>query len=405
MSVTYQKLYATLASAVPEKAAHFGWSFQNVTAISTNQSNNDISRASRIYETLLERQNVDMVHGRAFFVDAHTVGVGEERYRADKILIATGGQPFVPEIPGTEFISVSDDFFRWTTVPASVTVVGGGYIGVELASILSRLGAQVSLVHRGERLLRGFDEDIRTEFTQRMADSNIDLRLQTQVEQVTSNGEMLSVQLTEAHSIACEKVIFATGRTPNTKNLNLQAAGIEIDDRNAIIVDENFQTTAPHVFAVGDVINRVQLTPVALAEAMQVVDILTRNPRKPLDYTLVPTAVFSHPEIATVGLTEADAQNENRRIEVYEARFRPLHEAMAQREQRAYLKMIVCAETGLVLGCHMLGEHAAEIIQGMAVALTAGATKDHFDRTLGIHPTIAEEWVTLRTPRKTDEKA
>ena len=400
-----KKLYAHAAHYREwfEGARGFGWSRQSGThdwSLLKNGTDEYIARLNGIYANLLTNSGVELYAGFAHFVSEHEVLVDQITLSGKHFLIATGSKAVKPRLPGIELAGDSNTFFQWAQRPNTVVIVGGGYIGVELACILDGLGSCVHLIHRGDMPLRGFDQDIRERLTKHLDDSTIDLRLNTEIQSITQGDERKIVHLSNQSKLEVDEIIFATGRKPNTDGLNLTAAGVTLSTSGAIHVDDQFRTNVPHIFAVGDVIDRMQLTPVALAEAMAVVGHLSQNERQPLDYSLVPTAVFCSPNVGTVGLTEKTAIDRGHQITIYESSFRPLHHSLPKNTDRVYMKMIVDADDDRVLGCHMLGENAGELIQGLAVALQSGATKGHFDRTIGIHPTMAEEWVTMRTPRE-----
>ncbi len=399
-----KKLYAH-ASHYHERLAAakgFGWTIStqshswNELKLGTDRY---IERLNGIYSKLLQNSGVTTYCGVASFVSPTEVAVGNERISGHHFLIATGSSAVKPNIPGAELGVDSNAFFEWSTRPNRVVVVGGGYIGVELAGILNGLGAETTLIHRGSHLLRGFDHDIRNRLTDATERSGIALHLETEVQSIETVEVGRRVHLTTGESVEADEVIFATGRRPNIASLNLKAAGVELSSRGAIDVDAHYCTNISHIYAVGDVIDRMQLTPVALAEAMQVVSHLKGQTRLALNYDCVPTAVFSSPNVGTVGLSERSAVERGHTVQIFESSFRPLHHSLPNNTERVYMKIVVDADTDVVLGCHMLGEEAGEIIQGLAVAIQAGATKSHFDQTIGIHPTMAEEWVTMRTPR------
>jgi glutathione reductase (NADPH) len=399
-----KKLYAHASHYhdVIKAAAGFGWRLSaEPHSWSELKSGSDryIERLNGIYGTLLENAGVTTYSGFASFTSSTSISVGEQEISGTNFLIATGSRPMKPAIPGVDLAVDSNTFFGWADRPQRVVVVGGGYIGVELAGILNGLGTVVTLIHRGEHLLRGFDQDIRTRLTESTNRTGITLELSTEVTRIEQQGVDRVVHLTNGGIVEADEVVFATGRRPNLESLNVDRAGIVLNKRGAVEVDEHYRTNLEHIYAVGDVIDRMQLTPVALAEGMQVVSHLTGESRTPINYDLIPTAVFSEPNVGTVGLSEAAAVAQDFQIQVFESSFRPLHHSLPNNPERVYMKTIVDTQTDRVLGCHMLGEQAGEIIQGLAVALTAGATKAHFDLTLGIHPTMAEEWVTMRTPR------
>ncbi len=399
-----KKLYAH-ASHYQERldaASGFGWSV-SVDAHAWNElkSGTDryIARLNGIYGKLLTNAGVTTYSGLARFSSPTEIMVNDERIAGHHFLIATGSSAVKPAIPGIEYAVDSNAFFEWTDRPDRVVVVGGGYIGVELAGILNGLGTSTTLVHRGAQLLRGFDQDIRTRLTDATARNGISLHLETEIRSIELVNGVRVVQLSDGRKVEADQVVFATGRRPNVAPLNLSAAGVALTSKGAIHVDESYRTNISHIYAVGDVIDRMQLTPVALAEAMQVVAHLQGQERPPINYDRVPTAVFSSPNVGTVGLSEHSAIERGHTVRIFESSFRPLHHSLPNNTERVYMKTIVDADTDTVLGCHMLGEEAGEIIQGFAVAIQAGATKAHFDQTIGIHPTMAEEWVTMRTAR------
>lgn len=386
-----------------EDAGPYGWNVGEADfdwARLVENKNREISRLNGIYENLLVNAGVKIIEGHARFIDPHTVEVGEKRYTAEKILIATGSWPSVPPIPGAELAVSSNEMFHLKQFPKRVVIAGGGYIAVEFAGIMHGMGAEVVLVHRGPMVLRGFDEDIRKALTEAMGARGIDMRMSTTVERVSrQDDETLELGLSDGRTVSGDLALAAVGRHPNTQNLGIENAGVNLDKNGAVIVDDYFRTNQPHIFALGDIINRVTLTPVALSEAVAFVETQFRQREIIVDYDNIPSAVFSHPPIGTVGLTEDRARDRFGEVDVYESGFRALKNTVSGRAERTYLKMIVDPKTDRVLGCHMIGPDAPEIIQGVAVALKAGATKTHFDSTVGIHPTSAEELVTLRNRR------
>jgi glutathione reductase (NADPH) len=325
-------------------------------------------------------------------------GDADRRYRARHILLATGGTPSVPPFPGRELVVTSDSMFDLTPFPKRLVVVGGGYIACEFASIFRGLGAAVTQLHRGDQVLRGFDDDVRRFIAQEVRKHGIDLRLHTDVASIQKNGDALAVSLRDGAVIEADTVLYATGRVPNVGGLGLDAAGLKPSPHGAVPVDAQYRTAVPSILAIGDVTARLQLTPVALAEAMVVVDALFGSGERRMDYELVPTAVFTHPSIGTVGLTEAQARERHARIRVFRSEFKPLKHTLSGNGERVLMKLLVDAESDRVVGLHMVGPDAGEIVQGFAVAMRAGATKADFDGTIGIHPTAAEEFVTMREP-------
>jgi len=334
--------------------------------------------------------------------DAHTVNVDGQRFTARHILVATGGRPEKPDVPGRELGITSDDFFHLKALPKRTVVLGGGYIAVELASILNGLGSEVTLVYRRERLLRNMDADLGVHLADEMAKQGIRLVFNASIESIeaaqASEDSVKNVRLTNGELLQAECILFATGRTPNTAGLGLEQAGVVLAKNGAVQVNGDFESSVPSILAVGDVIDRVALTPVALAEAMVVVARLFGRGERRMSYANIPTAVFSHPNIGTVGLSEEEARKEVGEVKIFKTDFKPLKNTLSRNTGRTFMKLVVDARSDRVLGVHMVGGDAGEVIQGFAVALQCGATKAQFDATIGIHPTSAEEFVTLRTP-------
>ena len=387
-----------------EQAQGFGWSlsgeakFDWPTLIANK--NREIERLNGIYRNLLEGSGVTLFEGHARLLDAHSVELGGQRYSARHILIATGGWPHIPQIPGHEHAIGSNEAFFLKQLPKRVLVVGGGYIAVEFASIFHGLGAQTSLLYRRELFLRGFDGAVREHLRQELSKRGLDLQFNSDIERIDKqpDGSLLAT-LRDGRVLETDCVFYATGRRPMLDNLGLENTAVELDERGYIKVDEHYQTSAPSILALGDVIGRVQLTPVALAEGMAVARRLFKPEEyRKVDYRTIPTAVFSLPNIGTVGLSEEQAREEGYRVDVYESRFRPMKLTLTECQERTLMKLVVDADSDRVLGCHMVGPEAGEIVQGLAVALKAGATKQIFDETIGVHPTAAEEFVTMRTP-------
>ena len=389
-----------------EDARSYGWQvsadgFDWPTLV--GNKNTEIERLNGIYERLLNNAGVEIHATRANVVDPHRVRVGTREYSCKYILVATGSWPTVPDFPGNEHAITSNEAFFLETLPARALVVGGGYIAVEFAGIFAGLGVDTTLVYRGPLFMRGFDDDIRTHLAEELRHKGIDLVFDATVAEIARtpeapDGDDLSVRLSNGDTRAAGLALFATGRQPNSTELGLENAGVETDARGAIVVDDYFQTSQPSIYALGDVIDRMQLTPVALAEGMAVARTLFLNEPSSVDYSDIATAVFSHPNVATVGLTEAQARERYKSVDIYKSEFRELKLTLTERRDRTFMKMIVDRETDRVVGIHMAGAHAGEIIQGLAVAIKAGATKADFDRTIGIHPTAAEEFVTMREP-------
>ena len=392
-------VYASEFSEDFKDSAGFGWTvgarnFNWQTLIANKDR--EIARLNGVYEKVLVDNGVRILRARATIADAHTVVVGSERLTARYILVATGGWPSTPSIPGGELAITSNEAFFLPQFPSRVILVGGGYIGVEFAGIFHGLGAKVTLVHRGELFLRGFDDDLRRMLATEMDKREIELRFNSQVERIEKLPRGIRATLIDGAALEADLIMFATGRTPNTHDLGLERAGVKLDYEGAVVVDSYSCSSVTNIYAVGDCTDRMQLTPVAIAEGQAVAETLFHgNPQTP-DYENVPTAVFCQPHIGTVGLTEAEARARYRAVDVYKSRFRPLKHTLGGREENSFMKLVVDRETDRVLGCHMLGDDAGEIIQGLAIALKCRATKAQFDATIGIHPTAAEEFVTMR---------
>ena len=402
-----KKLYSYAAHYAEafEEAAGFGWNVGKPSfdweRLKANRAQ-EIGRLNTVYQQLLLGAGVEIVTGWATLVDAHTVKVEGHRYSAKHILIATGGTPNVPAVGGHEHVVTSDQMFDLTPFPKRLLVVGGGYIACEFASIFNGLGAEVTLVQRGGRLLTGFDQDVSRFLDLEMRKAGVDVRLNAKVANIARTPGGLDVTLSQGGVVQADTVLYAVGRTPNTTGLGLEAAGIKATEKGAIVVDANFQTSVPSIYALGDVSTRLQLTPVALGEAMALVDHLfvpkEGRPARTMDYDFVPTAVFTHPNIGTVGETEASAREKYGDITVFRSEFRALKHTLSGSQERTLMKLIVDTASDRVVGLHMVGADAGEVVQGFAVAMKAGATKSVFDRTIGIHPTMAEEFVTMREP-------
>ncbi|MBP7064543.1 glutathione-disulfide reductase [Ferrovibrio sp.] len=383
-----------------QDAAGFGWSVGDTSfdwARLIANKDKEIGRLERIYRGLFENAGAKTYDGRARLVDAHTVEVAGQQITAGTILIATGGTPVKPEIPGAELMITSNEAFHLPEQPKRVVVLGGGYIAVEFAGIFNGLGSQVSLVYRGEQILRGFDDDVRNHLAAEIVKSGIDLRVKTDIvklEQATDGSLLL--HLGDGSSIACDAVMAATGRKPNTQGLGLEAVGVALDADGAVQVDAWSQSSVKHIYAVGDVTNRINLTPVAIREGHAFADTVFGNRPRQADHADVPSAVFSQPPVGSVGLTEAQARQRYSAVDIYRTSFKPMRHTLSGRDERILMKLVVDAASDRVLGAHMVGPEAGEIIQGIAIAIKAKATKADFDATVGIHPTAAEEFVTLR---------
>ncbi|MDD1507536.1 glutathione-disulfide reductase [Pseudomonas sp. CNPSo 3701] len=386
-----------------EHAEGFGWtpgqaSFSWPTLIANK--NREIERLNGIYRKLLVGSGVALVEGHARLLDEHGVEVDGKTYSAERILIATGGWPHVPEIPGHEHAINSNQAFFLEELPKRILVVGGGYIAVEFASIFNGLGAQTSLLYRGDLFLRGFDNSLRTHLHEELGKRGLDVQFNTDIARIDKQADgSLKATLKDGRTLEADCIFYATGRRPMLDNLGLENTSVSLDDKGYIEVDDEYQTSAPSILAIGDVIGRVQLTPVALAEGMAVARRLFKpDEYRKVDYRMIPTAVFSLPNIGTVGLSEEQAREAGHEVKIFESRFRPMKLTLTESDERTLMKLVVDAKTDRVLGCHMVGPDAGEIVQGLAVALKAGATKQVFDETIGVHPSAAEEFVTLRTP-------
>ncbi len=392
-----------------EDAAGFGWQVGGAAfdwARLIANKDREIDRLEGVYERLLQESGVEVLRGHGRLLDAHRVhvetadGEGERTLSAETILIATGGRPVFPPGAGWEHGITSNEAFHLERLPERIVVYGGGYIAVEFAGIFNGLGARVTQIYRGPQILRGFDDDVRDTLAGELVKKGIDLRVETLIDRIEKADGYLEVHLSDGEILDCDTVMAATGRTPNTENLGLDAAGVALDDKGAVKVDAFSQTSQPNVYAVGDVTDRINLTPVAIQEAMAFVDTVFRNNPRAMDHADVPSAVFSQPPVATVGLTEAQAREQAGALDLYRSTFRPLKHTLSGRDERTMMKLIVARDSQKVLGAHMVGLDAAEIIQGVAIAIKMGATKADFDATVGIHPTAAEEFVTMREPVK-----
>jgi glutathione reductase (NADPH) len=395
-------VYASRFHGEFEDAAGFGWTVPHATfdwATLIANKDKEIARLEAAYGSLLAKSGVKVVKNRATLVDAHTVQVTNgDRVRAAHVLISTGGTPsYGDKIPGIEHAISSNEAFHLPELPRRVVIQGGGYIAVEFAGIFAGLGAHVTLVYRGENILRGFDDDVRQHLRKDMEKHGIRVVTGRTITAIEQTGTHYSVQLSSGNHIPADKVMFATGRVPNIAKLGLKEAGVEIAKNGGIAVDEYSRTTAPNVYAVGDVTNRINLTPVAIREGHAFADTVFGGKSTIVDHANVPTAVFSEPEVGAVGLTETQARAQLAQTDVFKSMFRPLKATLSGRDTTVLLKLIVDGQTGRMVGCHIVGEGAAEMVQLAAVAVKMRATKADFDATMALHPTIAEELVTMRT--------
>jgi glutathione reductase (NADPH) len=410
-----KKLYSYAAHYAEafEESHGYGWNAATPRldwGLLKQNRRNELQRLNGVYLKLLTGSAVEVINGRARLLDAHAVAIDgsahgggtPRRLTARHILIATGGRPQVPDLPGRDYVLTSNEIFDLDPFPGRLVVIGGGYIACEFASIFNGLGARVTQLYRGPQLLRGFDDDVRRFLGGEMTRKGVDLRLGAQIAAIERTRAGLQVTLQDGTGIEVDAVLGATGRVPNVEGLGLESAGVAQGPDGAVLVDQDYRTSVPSIYAVGDVTARVQLTPVALGEAMVVVDHLLGpppgRPPRSMDYECIPTAVFTHPSVGTVGMTEAQARAALGEVAVYRSEFKALKHTLSGSSERTLMKLIVDVATDRVVGLHMVGAEAGEIVQGFAVAMKAGATKAVFDATIGIHPTVAEEFVTMREP-------
>ncbi|MFC7334481.1 glutathione-disulfide reductase [Rhodocista pekingensis] len=394
-------VYAAQYAHDMEDAAGYGWAVGGRTHDWSRliaAKDTEIARLNGIYRRLLEGAGVTLFEGRARVVDPHTVEVAGQRVTAERILIATGGWPELPDEPGArEYGITSNEVFHLERFPERVVVAGGGYIATEFACMFNGLGAKVRQLYRGKQILRGFDRDVREFLTEELVKSGIDLRLNTVIKRIEKAGDCLMAELSDGRSIECDAVVYAIGRRPMSRGIGLEEAGVALDAAGAVIVDGGYRTSVPSIYALGDVTNRVNLTPVAIAEGHALADTLFGGNPRDVCYDNIPTAVFSIPPVATCGLTEEEARQRLGAVDIYRTTFKPMRHQLSGRDQRTLMKLVVDRASQRVVGCHMVGADTPEMIQGVAVAMNAGATKQVFDRTIGLHPTAAEEFVTMRT--------
>ena len=395
-------VYASRFADEFEDAAGFGWTVPKPEfhwpALIHNKDR-EIARLEAAYTTTLERYKVDLVKSRAVLADANTVRLTAtgETVRARYILIATGGWPYNgPEIPGLEHVISSNEAFHLEQLPKRILIQGGGYIAVEFAGIFNGLGSQVTLIYRGENILRGFDDDVREHLRHEMTLRGIDVQCGKTVTGVQPSGDDYVVRLSDGTSVEVDKVMFAIGRRPNTADLGLAVAGVDLGRFGRIAVDEYSRSSVPHIYAVGDVTDRVALTPVAIREGHAFADTVFGGRPTAVNHSGVPTAVFSEPEVGVVGLTEAEACAQLAKVDIYKTVFRPMKATLSGRNTRSFMKLVVDGVTDRVVGCHIVGPDAGELIQALGIAVKMRATKADFDATMAVHPTAAEELVTLR---------
>ena len=413
-----KKLYSYAAHYAEgfHESAGYGWEGEaprlNWATLKANRAK-EISRLNGVYGNLLRGSGVTVFNGFARIDGEHAITLatlhadgspGHQHFTAKNILIATGGTPHVPHFVGREHVITSNDIFDLEPFPQRLLVVGGGYIACEFASIFNGLGAQVTQLYRGEQVLRGFDDEVRHFVAAEMLKSGVDLRLNAGVVDIRKTADGLRVELEDGNVVMADAVLYATGRVPNVQGLGLDTVGVAQGGQNEVLVNAHYQTNVPSIYAVGDVTNRVQLTPVALGEAMVVVDQLfgpaAGKPPRDMSYDFIPTAVFTHPNIGTVGFSEAAAREQFGQVTIFRSEFKALRHTLSGSTERTLMKLVVDTATDRVVGLHMVGAEAGEIVQGFAVAMKAGATKAVFDSTIGIHPTAAEEFVTMREPAR-----
>jgi glutathione reductase (NADPH) len=382
-------------------ARSFGWTCQDVRFDWPTLIHNvkrEVDRLNGVYTRTLERAGVDRFLTRAVLESPHEVKLADRdaTLSTKTILVASGSHPMIPELPGKEHLISSNECFELEQLPGSMVIIGAGYIGMEFASIFAGLGVTVTVLYRGDQILRDFDMDLRDGLAEAMRNRGVDLRMETDVASVEREGQGYRVRLKRGDSIAADRVMAATGRRPNTMGLGLEKVGVELGWDGRLVVDEFSKSAVDNIYAVGDVTHRMNLTPVAIHEATAFAETLFNDTPTPVDHSFIPTAVFSQPEIGTVGLSEEKARNMYRRVDIYKAQFRPLRAMVSGRDEKMLIKLVVDMESDKVLGCHILGGDAAEIVQMAAVALKLGVTKAQLDKTMALHPTAAEELVTMR---------
>jgi glutathione reductase (NADPH) len=404
-------VYASRFSLDFEDAPGYGWSFSEPTfdwpTLIANKDR-EIARLETAYTANLENAQVEIVKSRAVIEDAHTVRLTAtgERVRAGHILVATGGTPYAgPTIPGIEHVISSNEAFHLPDLPRRVLIQGGGYIAVEFACIFAGLGAEVTLIYRGENILRGFDDDVRAHVRDEMTARGIDVRCGCTVTGIVKEGGNHVVALSHGGALSVDTVMFAIGRRPNTAGLGLERAGVRLTGNGAVAVDAFSQSSVASIYAVGDVTDRVNLTPVAIREGHAFADTVFGGKPTRVDHADVPTAVFSEPEVGAIGLTEGQARERLASVRIFRSAFRPMKVTLTGRATRALLKLVVDGETDRVVGCHVVGPDAGEMIQLVGIAMKMGATKADFDAVMAVHPTAAEELVTMRVPTAVYERA
>ena len=394
-------VYASHVSGDVGDAAGFGWSVDGLkfdwpTLVANKDK--EIARLEGLYAQNLEKAGVETLHERAEFVDAHTIKLPDsgKTVTTRYVLVATGGRPFVPDIPGAEHVITSNDAFHLETLPERIVIVGAGYIALEFACIFNGLGVDVQVVYRGDQVLRGFDDDLRDGLAEAMRERGIDIQVKTDVTAIAEKNGSYEVSLSSGETVETGLVMYATGRVPNTEGLGLENAGVKLGTKGEVVVDELSRTSVENIYAVGDVIHKVQLTPVAIREGAAFAETVFNDNVTKVDYSCIPTAVFTDPEIGTVGMTEDEARQTFKEIDIYKSRFRTLKHTLSGRNEQMIIKLLVDAASDRVIGCHILGPDAGEIAQAVAIAMHMGATKADFDATVALHPSSAEELVTMR---------
>ena len=390
-------VYAAEFAQQFELSKTFGWQPQtsfNWQKLIQNK-NAEIQRLNNIYQKLLDEAKVNLIFGEAEIIDSQTVRVGDDFYQADKLLLATGSKPHLLPITGIEQAAISDDLFFLEKLPKKIVVVGAGYIAIEFACIFHSLGSETTIIHRSNKLLKTFDRETVEYLTTKIQDKGIKLELNAQLKSIEKQDNQKIVLLDNGKTIITDLVVFATGRKPNFLGIDVEKLGIKLADNGGISVNQFYQTSIPNIYAIGDIINHVNLTPVAIKQAEVVVNYLFNNKTLTLDYNNLPTAIFSQPNLATVGLSEEDARMKNE-IQVYKTITTPMKYSLSEYKEKSLLKLIVDKQNQKILGAHMVGPDAGEIIQIIAIAMQAGVTKTDFDKTIGVHPSLAEEWVSLK---------
>ncbi|HSE77296.1 MAG TPA: glutathione-disulfide reductase [Alphaproteobacteria bacterium] len=396
-------VYGTHFREELEDARGYGWTIEGASldwAGLIAAKGRELDRLNGIYIRMLDESRVTIIEGRATLVDAHTIDIANRRYSAKHVLIATGGSPELPSIPGVEHAITSNEALDLERLPARIVIVGGGYIAVEFAGIFRAAGVEVIEVIRADRILRGFDGDIRSHLSAEMAKKGIDIRSGAKIARIDKMGASFRLTSETGDTLETDLVMYATGRRPNTDGIGLEAAGVHLNKAGAIAVDEWQRSTAPNIFAIGDVTDRINLTPVAIAEGRAIAETLFGGNPTRMDHADVPSAVFSQPPVGTVGMSEETARQQLGAVDVYRAVFRPMKHTLSGRDERTMMKLVVDRQSQKVVGVHMVGADAPEIIQGLSIAVKAGLTKRDFDRTVAIHPTSAEEFVLMREPVK-----